>query len=146
VVHTLKLTHINVSKHTLLTFNSLLTTNMKSSESFLTLPEMCRNMYLDRWIYLLCFYVCTYSHVVKLVNWFMSLHWIIWGRDTIPESSLQCSTCQKTYIGSQTHLDLTTTSGARNYGEPMPASTELFRHACSLSFLDIYIYIFFLPF
>ncbi|PNY13316.1 S-adenosylmethionine-dependent methyltransferase [Trifolium pratense] len=57
--------------------------------------------------------------------------------DTIPESSLQCSTCQKTYIGNQTHLDLTTISGAKNYGESMPASTELFRHACSLSFLDI---------
>ncbi|KAK2388314.1 putative methyltransferase, chloroplastic [Trifolium repens] len=47
--------------------------------------------------------------------------------DTIPESSLQCSTCQKTYIGSQTHPDLTTISGSKNYGEPMPASTELFR-------------------
>ncbi|XP_073225435.1 uncharacterized methyltransferase At1g78140, chloroplastic [Cicer arietinum] len=47
--------------------------------------------------------------------------------DTIPRSSLQCSTCQKTYNGNQTHLDLTVTSGAKSYGESMPASTELFR-------------------
>ncbi|XP_061345930.1 uncharacterized methyltransferase At1g78140, chloroplastic [Gastrolobium bilobum] len=47
--------------------------------------------------------------------------------DTIPGSSLQCSTCQKTYVGNQTHLDLTATSGAKSYGELMPASTELFR-------------------
>ncbi|KAK7311620.1 hypothetical protein RJT34_09877 [Clitoria ternatea] len=47
--------------------------------------------------------------------------------DTIPGSTLQCSTCQKTYVGNRTHLDLTTTSGAKSYGEPMPASTELFR-------------------
>ncbi|XP_027332935.1 uncharacterized methyltransferase At1g78140, chloroplastic [Abrus precatorius] len=47
--------------------------------------------------------------------------------DTIPGSALKCSTCQKTYVGNQTHLDLTTTSGAKSYGESMPASTELFR-------------------
>ncbi|XP_057440321.1 uncharacterized methyltransferase At1g78140, chloroplastic [Lotus japonicus] len=47
--------------------------------------------------------------------------------DSIPVSSLQCSTCQKTYVGNQTHLDLTATSGAKNYGDLMPASTELFR-------------------
>ncbi|KAF1871567.1 hypothetical protein Lal_00020361 [Lupinus albus] len=48
--------------------------------------------------------------------------------DAIPKSSLQCSTCQKTYVGNQTHLDLTTTGESKTYGEPMPASTELFRH------------------
>ncbi|XP_019417265.1 PREDICTED: uncharacterized methyltransferase At1g78140, chloroplastic-like [Lupinus angustifolius] len=47
--------------------------------------------------------------------------------DAIPQSSLQCSTCQKTYVGNQTHLDLTTTGESKTYGEPMPASTELFR-------------------
>ncbi|CAI8597510.1 unnamed protein product [Vicia faba] len=47
--------------------------------------------------------------------------------DTIPGSSLQCRTCQKAYVGNQTHLDLTAISGAKNYGESMPASTELFR-------------------
>ncbi|KAG5034565.1 hypothetical protein AAZX31_04G099900 [Glycine max] len=47
--------------------------------------------------------------------------------DTITGSSFQCSTCQKTYIGNQTHLDLTATGGAKSYGESMPASTELFR-------------------
>ncbi|KAH1253353.1 putative methyltransferase, chloroplastic [Glycine soja] len=49
--------------------------------------------------------------------------------DTITGSSFQCSTCQKTYIGNQTHLDLTATGGAKSYGESMPASTELFRHS-----------------
>ncbi|TKY74364.1 methyltransferase [Spatholobus suberectus] len=47
--------------------------------------------------------------------------------DTIPGSSFQCSTCQKTYVGNQTHLDLTATGGAKSYGETMPVSTELFR-------------------
>ncbi|KAE8056893.1 hypothetical protein FH972_013626 [Carpinus fangiana] len=42
-------------------------------------------------------------------------------------STLQCSTCKKSYIGNETHLDLTAASGAKNYGEPMPLSTELFR-------------------
>ncbi|XP_059459739.1 uncharacterized methyltransferase At1g78140, chloroplastic [Corylus avellana] len=42
-------------------------------------------------------------------------------------STLQCSTCKKSYIGSETHLDLTASSGAKNYSEPMPLSTELFR-------------------
>ncbi|KAK7410533.1 hypothetical protein VNO78_01376 [Psophocarpus tetragonolobus] len=47
--------------------------------------------------------------------------------DTISGSTFQCSTCQKTYVGNQTHLDLTATGGAQSYGELMPASTELFR-------------------
>ncbi|KAK7351180.1 hypothetical protein VNO77_10434 [Canavalia gladiata] len=47
--------------------------------------------------------------------------------DTISGSILQCRTCQKTYAGNLTHLDLTATSGAKSYGESMPASTELFR-------------------
>ncbi|XP_028757423.1 uncharacterized methyltransferase At1g78140, chloroplastic isoform X3 [Neltuma alba] len=47
--------------------------------------------------------------------------------DAIPGSSLQCSTCKKTYAGREAYLDLTTASGAKSYGEPMPASTELFR-------------------
>ncbi|KAG2699131.1 hypothetical protein I3843_07G177400 [Carya illinoinensis] len=42
-------------------------------------------------------------------------------------SNLQCRTCKKSYSGNGTHLDLTVASGAKDYGEPMPASTELFR-------------------
>ncbi|KAK0575788.1 hypothetical protein LWI29_007068 [Acer saccharum] len=42
-------------------------------------------------------------------------------------SSLQCNTCKKTYSGVQSHFDLTTASGAKNYGESMPFATELFR-------------------
>ncbi|XP_024027679.1 uncharacterized methyltransferase At1g78140, chloroplastic isoform X2 [Morus notabilis] len=42
-------------------------------------------------------------------------------------SVLQCSTCRKTYFGIETHLELTAASGAKNYGEPMPIATELFR-------------------
>ncbi|KAI4307378.1 hypothetical protein L6164_030577 [Bauhinia variegata] len=47
--------------------------------------------------------------------------------DSIPGSILQCNTCKKTYVGKETYLDLTTASGAKNYSESMPASTELFR-------------------
>ncbi|XP_004299641.1 PREDICTED: uncharacterized methyltransferase At1g78140, chloroplastic [Fragaria vesca subsp. vesca] len=42
-------------------------------------------------------------------------------------SSFECSTCKKTYSSNETHLDLTLASGAKNYGESMPASTEFFR-------------------
>ncbi|XP_050378032.1 uncharacterized methyltransferase At1g78140, chloroplastic [Argentina anserina] len=42
-------------------------------------------------------------------------------------ASLECSTCKKTYLANETHLDLTVASGAKNYGESMPASTEIFR-------------------
>lgn len=48
-------------------------------------------------------------------------------------STLQCRTCKKSYIGKETHLDLTAASGAKNYGDPMPLSTELFRWAHCLS-------------
>ncbi|QHN94151.1 hypothetical protein HN51_052740 [Arachis hypogaea] len=47
--------------------------------------------------------------------------------DAIAGSSLQCGTCKKTYVGNQTHLDLTVTTGAKSYGEPMPFTTEFFR-------------------
>ncbi|MED6200592.1 hypothetical protein PIB30_086702 [Stylosanthes scabra] len=47
--------------------------------------------------------------------------------DTIAGSSLQCGTCQKTYVGNQTHLDLTVTTGAKSYGESMSFITEFFR-------------------
>ncbi|PQM41429.1 putative methyltransferase [Prunus yedoensis var. nudiflora] len=47
--------------------------------------------------------------------------------DSASGSSFQCSTCKKTYFGNQTHIDLTTASGSKNYGESMPVSTELFR-------------------
>ncbi|XP_022147083.1 uncharacterized methyltransferase At1g78140, chloroplastic [Momordica charantia] len=40
---------------------------------------------------------------------------------------LECGTCRKTFTGSGTHLDLTIASGNNNYGDPMPASTEIFR-------------------
>ena len=43
-------------------------------------------------------------------------------------SSFECSTCKKTYSRNETHLDLTLASGAKNYGESMPASTEFFRY------------------
>ncbi|KAL2468020.1 putative methyltransferase [Forsythia ovata] len=47
--------------------------------------------------------------------------------ESAAESSLQCSTCRKTYSGNETHLDLTITGGGKVYGESMAASTELFR-------------------
>ncbi|TQD88823.1 hypothetical protein C1H46_025606 [Malus baccata] len=42
-------------------------------------------------------------------------------------SSFHCSTCKKTYFGNETHIDLTTASGAKSYGESMPVITEMFR-------------------
>ncbi|PRQ21447.1 putative demethylmenaquinone methyltransferase [Rosa chinensis] len=42
-------------------------------------------------------------------------------------SGFECSTCKKTYFGNEIHLDLTVASGAKNYGESMPAATEIFR-------------------
>ncbi|KAL5559015.1 hypothetical protein UlMin_035226 [Ulmus minor] len=47
--------------------------------------------------------------------------------ESVSGSTLQCGTCKKTYFGNKTHLDLTVASGTKNYGEPMPVSTELFR-------------------
>ncbi|XAR62166.1 Sterol 24-C-methyltransferase [Bertholletia excelsa] len=47
--------------------------------------------------------------------------------DSALRSSLKCSTCKKTYPGNETHVDLTVSSGAKDYGEAKPASTELFR-------------------
>ncbi|POO03997.1 Methyltransferase type [Trema orientale] len=47
--------------------------------------------------------------------------------ESVSGSTLQCSTCKKTYFGNETHLELTAASGAKNYGEPMPVATELFR-------------------
>uniref|UniRef100_A0A5B7BCH0 Methyltransferase type 11 domain-containing protein n=1 Tax=Davidia involucrata TaxID=16924 RepID=A0A5B7BCH0_DAVIN len=47
--------------------------------------------------------------------------------DSAPQTNLQCSTCKKSYFGNETHLNLTVASGAKEYGESMPASTEIFR-------------------
>ncbi|XP_052203702.1 uncharacterized methyltransferase At1g78140, chloroplastic [Diospyros lotus] len=47
--------------------------------------------------------------------------------DSAPGTTLQCSTCKKAYLGNLTHIDLTVASGAKDYGEAMPASTEFFR-------------------
>ena len=57
------------------------------------------------------------------------------SRESVSGSSLQCSTCRKTYFGNETHLELTAASGAKNYGEPMPISTELFRYLLSTDFI-----------
>ncbi|CAM8877523.1 unnamed protein product [Rhodiola kirilowii] len=40
---------------------------------------------------------------------------------------LQCRACKKSYIGIETHLELTIVSETNEYGELMPAATELFR-------------------
>ncbi|CAA0840779.1 Uncharacterized methyltransferase -chloroplastic [Striga hermonthica] len=47
--------------------------------------------------------------------------------ENIARSTLQCSVCRKSYSGKDSYLDLTITGGGKLYGEPKPASTELFR-------------------
>ncbi|OWM79942.1 uncharacterized methyltransferase At1g78140, chloroplastic [Punica granatum] len=47
--------------------------------------------------------------------------------DSISGSSLLCNTCKKTYYGSETHFELTASSGAKEYGEAKAPSTEFFR-------------------
>ncbi|KAF8023469.1 hypothetical protein BT93_F0849 [Corymbia citriodora subsp. variegata] len=47
--------------------------------------------------------------------------------DSTSGSTLECGTCKKTYVGNETHFDLTAASGTKEYGEPMALSTELFR-------------------
>ncbi|KAL3603715.1 hypothetical protein D5086_004574 [Populus alba] len=47
--------------------------------------------------------------------------------DSARGSSLQCSTCKKTYSGKETHLELTVASGSKAYDDAMPMATEFFR-------------------
>ncbi|XP_042031225.1 uncharacterized methyltransferase At1g78140, chloroplastic [Salvia splendens] len=47
--------------------------------------------------------------------------------EAVARSTLECSCCRKSYTGKDSHLDLTVTGGNKVYGEPMAASTELFR-------------------
>lgn len=47
--------------------------------------------------------------------------------EAVARSTLQCSCCKKSYTGRDSHLDLTVIGGNKVYGEPMAASTELFR-------------------
>ncbi|CAN8233995.1 unnamed protein product, partial [Cochlearia groenlandica] len=42
-------------------------------------------------------------------------------------TKLQCNTCKRSYLSNETHLDLAVASGSKQYSEPMPLSTELFR-------------------
>lgn len=42
-------------------------------------------------------------------------------------TQLQCNICKRSYSGNETHLDLVVASGSKQYSEPMPLSTELFR-------------------
>ncbi|XP_057794966.1 uncharacterized methyltransferase At1g78140, chloroplastic-like [Salvia miltiorrhiza] len=47
--------------------------------------------------------------------------------EAVARSTLVCGCCRKSYTGKDSHLDLTVTGGNRVYGEPVVASTELFR-------------------
>ncbi|WCJ44485.1 S-adenosyl-L-methionine-dependent methyltransferases superfamily protein [Euphorbia peplus] len=42
-------------------------------------------------------------------------------------ASFQCGSCQKTYSGKESHVELTVASGATNYEDTMPLATEFFR-------------------
>ncbi|VVA95701.1 unnamed protein product [Arabis nemorensis] len=46
---------------------------------------------------------------------------------TVSGTQLQCNTCKRRFSGNETHLDLAVASGSKQYNEPMPLSTELFR-------------------
>lgn len=46
---------------------------------------------------------------------------------TVSGTQLQCNTCNRSFSRNETHLDLTVASGSKQYNEPMPLSTELFR-------------------
>ncbi|KAL0322912.1 UNVERIFIED_CONTAM: putative methyltransferase, chloroplastic [Sesamum angustifolium] len=58
---------------------------------------------------------------------------LIWNGDpelsleSVARSTLQCSTCRKTYSGEGSHLDLTITGRGKVYGDPVAPSTEIFR-------------------
>ncbi|XP_051118404.1 uncharacterized methyltransferase At1g78140, chloroplastic [Andrographis paniculata] len=58
---------------------------------------------------------------------------VIWNGDpdlslrSLSRSTLPCSNCRKSYTGKDVYLDLTVTGGGKVYGEPIAASTELFR-------------------
>ncbi|GFP89866.1 uncharacterized methyltransferase at1g78140 chloroplastic, partial [Phtheirospermum japonicum] len=47
--------------------------------------------------------------------------------DSVSRSTLQCNTCRKSYSGKDSHIDLTITGGGKVYGQPIAASTEIFR-------------------
>lgn len=46
---------------------------------------------------------------------------------SIPQSSLQCKNCRKSYSGTESYLDLTLVGDSKIYGDRVAASTELFR-------------------
>jgi hypothetical protein len=48
-------------------------------------------------------------------------------RSAIYRSGFKCLKCNKTYTSKDIFLDLTVTSGAKEYSELKPARTELFR-------------------
>ncbi|GAA0187403.1 hypothetical protein LIER_34691 [Lithospermum erythrorhizon] len=57
--------------------------------------------------------------------------------ESIAGSSLLCGTCKKSYLGNESHIDLTLSGGGKKYSETTAASTEFFRY--SLFPLPIYI-------
>ncbi|KAH9626484.1 hypothetical protein KSS87_006443 [Heliosperma pusillum] len=46
--------------------------------------------------------------------------------ETIPGTTLQCNTCNKSYYGNESHFDLTIGSGSKDYVESKPLVTEFF--------------------
>ncbi|XP_042518836.1 uncharacterized methyltransferase At1g78140, chloroplastic [Macadamia integrifolia] len=44
-----------------------------------------------------------------------------------PGSTFQCGTCKKSFFANETFIDLTAASGAKEYGESVPLSSEIFR-------------------
>lgn len=46
---------------------------------------------------------------------------------TTSDSTIECSTCEKSYLDNGIYLDLTVSGGSKEYDETMPAATEIFR-------------------
>ncbi|KAL8136936.1 hypothetical protein V2J09_002937 [Rumex salicifolius] len=46
--------------------------------------------------------------------------------ESVRGTSLQCNTCKKSYYANEAHFDLTVASGAKDYVESKPLSTEFF--------------------
>jgi hypothetical protein len=68
------------------------------------------------------------SHAYVLAGSELTLFWLyVHSRSAIYRSGFKCSKCKKSFTSKDIFLDLTVTSGTKEYSELKPARTELFR-------------------